>query len=177
VAATRLRGSKAGTHVAQAPRSDLERELAFGVVRQLLEPAVAAADDAPREELFSGAAGGTPRASPGQATTSSRPATARRSGIATSRAARSSAPPRQPASKQCASTICVTTTLNIYTHLFHDARHATEIRTRMASSPFARPHEPDDTEADNLGTPLDALKNRPLAGASMELAGLEPAAS
>jgi hypothetical protein len=32
----------------------------------------------------------------------------------------------------------VTTTLNIYTHLFDDARHATEIRTRMASSPFAR---------------------------------------
>jgi integrase len=44
----------------------------------------------------------------------------------------------------------VTTTLNIYTHLFDDARHATEIRTRMASSPFARLLEPDAAEADNV---------------------------
>ena len=44
----------------------------------------------------------------------------------------------------------VTTTLNIYTHLFDDARHATEIRTRMAASPFARLLEPDHTEADNV---------------------------
>jgi Phage integrase family len=43
----------------------------------------------------------------------------------------------------------VTTTLNIYTHLF-DARHATEIHTRMAASPFARLLEPDDREADNV---------------------------
>jgi hypothetical protein len=28
--------------------------------------------------------------------------------------------------------------------------HATEIRTRMASSPFARLLEPDDREADNV---------------------------
>jgi integrase len=44
----------------------------------------------------------------------------------------------------------VTTTLNIYTHLFDDARHATEIRTRMAASPFARLLEPDADEADNV---------------------------
>jgi integrase len=44
----------------------------------------------------------------------------------------------------------VTTTLNIYTHLFDDARHATEIRTRMAASPFARLLEPDDREGDNV---------------------------
>jgi len=31
-----------------------------------------------------------------------------------------------------------------------DARHATEIRARMASSPFARLLERDDTEADNV---------------------------
>lgn len=36
----------------------------------------------------------------------------------------------------------ITTTLNIYTHLFDDARHATEIRTRMAASPFARLLDP-----------------------------------
>jgi integrase len=44
----------------------------------------------------------------------------------------------------------VTTTLNIYTHLFDDARHATEIRTRMASSPFARLLEPDGEQAANV---------------------------
>jgi integrase len=44
----------------------------------------------------------------------------------------------------------VTTTLNIYTHLFDDARHATEIRTRMAASPFARLLEPDGADADNV---------------------------
>ena len=44
----------------------------------------------------------------------------------------------------------VTTTLNIYTHLFDDARHATEIRTRMAASPFARLLEPDGEQADNV---------------------------
>ena len=30
-----------------------------------------------------------------------------------------------------------TITLNVYTHLFDDARHAREIRARMAASPFA----------------------------------------
>jgi integrase len=44
----------------------------------------------------------------------------------------------------------VATTLNIYTHLFDDARHATEIRTRMAASPFARLLEPDGVDADNV---------------------------
>jgi integrase len=32
----------------------------------------------------------------------------------------------------------ITITLDIYTHLFEDARHARDIRTRMADSPFAR---------------------------------------
>jgi integrase len=31
----------------------------------------------------------------------------------------------------------ITITLDIYTHLFEDARHARDIRTRMAASPFA----------------------------------------
>src|SRR5215211_6734090 len=31
----------------------------------------------------------------------------------------------------------ITITLDIYTHLFEDARHAQDIRTRMAASPFA----------------------------------------
>lgn len=44
----------------------------------------------------------------------------------------------------------VTTTLNICTHLFDDARHATEIRTRMASSRFARLLEPDPGDTENV---------------------------
>jgi integrase len=36
----------------------------------------------------------------------------------------------------------ITITLDIYTHLFEDARHAQDIRTRMAASPFARLLEP-----------------------------------
>jgi integrase len=44
----------------------------------------------------------------------------------------------------------VATTLNVYTHPFDDARHATEIRTRMASSAFARLLEPHGAEADNV---------------------------
>jgi integrase len=36
----------------------------------------------------------------------------------------------------------ITTTLDIYTHLFEDARHARDIRTRMAASPFAALLEP-----------------------------------
>jgi hypothetical protein len=31
----------------------------------------------------------------------------------------------------------ITITLDTYTHLFDDARHAQDIRTRMAASPFA----------------------------------------
>ena len=44
----------------------------------------------------------------------------------------------------------VATTLNVYTHLFDDARQVTEIRTRMASSAFARLLEPHGAEADNV---------------------------
>jgi integrase len=36
----------------------------------------------------------------------------------------------------------ITITLDIYTHLFEDARHARDIRTRMAASPFAALLEP-----------------------------------
>ena len=36
------------------------------------------------------------------------------------------------------------TTLDIYTHLFDDARHAADIRARMGRSEFARMLEPDD---------------------------------
>ena len=36
----------------------------------------------------------------------------------------------------------ITITLDIYTHLFEDARHARDIRTRMAASPFASLLEP-----------------------------------
>jgi integrase len=36
----------------------------------------------------------------------------------------------------------ITITLDIYTHLFEDARHASDIRTRMAASPFAGLLEP-----------------------------------
>jgi integrase len=39
----------------------------------------------------------------------------------------------------------VTITLDTYTHLFDDARHAQDIRTRMAASPFAELlSEPDN---------------------------------
>jgi integrase len=36
----------------------------------------------------------------------------------------------------------ITITLDIYTHLFEDARHARDIRARMAASPFAGLLEP-----------------------------------
>jgi hypothetical protein len=36
----------------------------------------------------------------------------------------------------------ITITLDTYTHLFEDARHAQDIRTRMAASPFAGLLEP-----------------------------------
>ena len=36
----------------------------------------------------------------------------------------------------------ITITLDTYTHLFEDARHAQDIRTRMAASPFAHLLEP-----------------------------------
>ena len=39
----------------------------------------------------------------------------------------------------------ITITLDIYTHLFEDARHAHDIRTRMAASPFAALLKPTTT--------------------------------
>ncbi len=55
LAATR-QARAAGMAVAGARGSELERQLAFGVVRQLLEPLVATAGHASRTELFAGAA-------------------------------------------------------------------------------------------------------------------------
>lgn len=37
----------------------------------------------------------------------------------------------------------ITITLDIYTHLFEDARHAQDMRTRMPASPFADLLEPN----------------------------------
>jgi hypothetical protein len=37
---------------------------------------------------------------------------------------------------------CRPGSVDIYTHLFEDARHARDIRTRMAASPFASLLEP-----------------------------------
>ncbi len=51
----------------------------------------------------------------------------------------------------------VTTTLDIYAHLFDTARHQRELRTRMAASPFAALLEPDQHELDGTTvTPLAA---------------------
>ena len=36
----------------------------------------------------------------------------------------------------------ITITLDVYTHVFEDARHAHDIRARMAASPFAGLLEP-----------------------------------
>jgi integrase len=49
----------------------------------------------------------------------------------------------------------ITITLDIYTHLFEDARHARDIRTRMAASPFAQLLEP---EAATFGTALRQIR-------------------
>ena len=43
----------------------------------------------------------------------------------------------------------ITTTLNIYTHLFDRARHARELRTQMADSAFAALLEPAASERPN----------------------------
>ena len=51
-----------------------------------------------------------------------------------------------------------TITLNVYTHLLDDARHAREIRAQMAVSPFARLLEPND-KAVSTGTVLQ-MRNR-----------------
>jgi hypothetical protein len=52
-----------------------------------------------------------------------------------------------------------------HTHLFDDARHATEIRTRMAASPFARLLEPTIARATRRGdrSPAEARFRTPPA--------------
>ena len=58
-----------------------------------------------------------------------------------------------------------TTTPNIYTHLFDQARHLTEIRTRMPASTFARLLEPDDDPATNVVAITRRLEpHNPVAG-------------
>lgn len=49
-----------------------------------------------------------------------------------------------------------TITLNVYTHLFDDARHAREIRTRMAASPFAKLLEPAGAASSGSVLPMRA---------------------
>jgi integrase len=47
-----------------------------------------------------------------------------------------------------------TITLSVYTHLFDDARHAREIRERMAASPFAALLDRGSTAASGLAAPV-----------------------
>ena len=54
---------------------------------------------------------------------------------------------------------------NIYTHLFDDARHATEIGTRIASSPFARLLEPDHGDTHDV-VAIARPASPPTSGAS-----------
>ena len=56
VAAARQRAAASGLCVLAARASELERSFSFGVVRQLLEPAVLTVPEAQRSSLFSGAA-------------------------------------------------------------------------------------------------------------------------
>lgn len=53
----RVEAERAGMGVLVARGSQLEHEFAYGIVRQLFEPVLAAASPAEREELFAGAAG------------------------------------------------------------------------------------------------------------------------
>jgi DNA-binding CsgD family transcriptional regulator len=53
----RSRAADSGFHVLHARGGELERDFGLGIVRQLLEPALAGADDARRAELLTGAAG------------------------------------------------------------------------------------------------------------------------
>ncbi|MDQ3762794.1 MAG: AAA family ATPase [Actinomycetota bacterium] len=53
----RMEAERAGMGVLVARGSQLEHEFAYGIVRQLLEPVVAAASPVERDELFGGAAG------------------------------------------------------------------------------------------------------------------------
>jgi hypothetical protein len=56
LAAARERAARSGSRVLSARGSELERDFAGGVVRQLFEPVLYAADDAERERWFAGAA-------------------------------------------------------------------------------------------------------------------------
>ena len=55
IAEARTRAANAGLHVLTARGGQLERQFAFGVVRQLFEPALV--DEQRREEVLAGAAG------------------------------------------------------------------------------------------------------------------------
>ena len=56
LATARERGREAGMHVLDARGGELEREFAYGIARQLFEPALAEASEPEREEMLSGAA-------------------------------------------------------------------------------------------------------------------------
>ena len=55
--AARTASAASGMRVLRARGTELEREFAFGVVRQLFEPALAEASEPDRADLFHGAAG------------------------------------------------------------------------------------------------------------------------
>jgi len=57
LAAARAGGERTGMQVLKARGSELEREFAYGVVRQLFEPVVTEAGQTERGELLAGAAG------------------------------------------------------------------------------------------------------------------------
>jgi predicted ATPase len=57
LAAARAQGERASMRVLVARGSELEREFAYGVVRQLFESVLAGAGQAERDELLAGAAG------------------------------------------------------------------------------------------------------------------------
>src|SRR5919201_6430910 len=56
LAAARERGRAVGMRVLHARGGELEREFAYGIVRQLFEPALAGASEGDRDELLGGAA-------------------------------------------------------------------------------------------------------------------------
>jgi hypothetical protein len=60
----------------------------------------------------------------------------------------------------------ITITLNVYTHLFDDARHAREIRLRMANSEFA------SLLAEDRGGPSAPVIPLSAAGASQSRSGI-----
>src|SRR5215216_3202042 len=57
LAAVRTAAANDGMHVLRSRGTELERDFAFGVVRQLFEPALAEASDLERADLLEGAAG------------------------------------------------------------------------------------------------------------------------